>query len=53
MRWKPKDLTEWHTVFAWLPHQTWDGTCVWFERVQRRLVFQCWAGGLWEYKAID
>lgn len=37
MRWKPKNLAQWHRWYAW--HPVWTGdSWVWLEDVQRRAI---------------
>jgi hypothetical protein len=53
MRWKPKDLTQWHVKFALWPRMTMSGRAVWLEKVERRLVRIGWDHAYWEFKTID
>ncbi len=36
MRWRYRDRTEWHVIFAWLPHAVGGRQMAWLKDVERR-----------------
>ncbi len=54
IQFKVRDVYEWHSYFAWLPHFLWspstsERAVVWLERIRRKRV-SGYAGDTWEYK---
>lgn len=42
MRWTPKDTSEWHVWFAWLPVSLLNGEVAWLERVEQVEIGRRW-----------
>jgi len=52
MRWKVKDLSNWHVWFAWHPVLLETGQRAWLERTQRRRTFVCEVGATYQYHRL-
>jgi hypothetical protein len=40
----------WHTIFAFLPHKTYEGPWIWLQKLERRAYMITGLGPHWEYR---